>query len=70
MKKYLVSMMLVVLACTSVKAQNTVVNNPDNRAYVGLRLGGVLTCPGKNSVENVSIDAFKNGGGFESGGIC
>lgn len=50
-------------------AQNAIFNNPDNKAYFGLRVSGVVTCPGNVSEHNVSVDAFKNGGGFEIGGI-
>lgn len=70
MKKYLVSLAIAALAGVSVAtAQNSVVNNPDNKAYFGIRVGGEVTCPGKISAENVGISAFKNGGGVEFGGI-
>lgn len=62
-------MMLMVFACTSVIAQNIIVNNPDNKAYFGIRVGGEVTCPGMISVYNVGISVFKNGGGVEFGGI-
>jgi len=51
-------------------SQNVVVNNPNNKAYFGLRVGGDITCPGKISAENIGISVFKNGGGVEFGGIC
>jgi len=69
MKKFLVSTVLTVLACISVMAQNSIVNNPDNKAYFGIRVGGEVTCPGKISADNVGISIFKNGGGVEFGGI-
>ena len=69
MKKFLVSLMLVMTAGVTVMAQNTIVNNPDNKAYFGIRLGGEVTCPGKISVDNLGLSAFKNGGGVEFGGI-
>lgn len=69
MKKFLVSTILTVLACISVMAQNTIVNNPDNKAYFGIRVCGEVTCPGKISEDNVGISIFKNGGGVEFGGI-
>jgi len=53
----------------SVVAQNTIVNNPDNKAFFGIRIGGEVTCPGKISVENIGVNVFKNGGGIEFGGI-
>ena len=69
MRKFFVSAVLVVFACASVVAQNTIVNNPDNKAYFGIRVGGEVTCPGDISVENVGLSVFKNGGGVELGGI-
>lgn len=50
-------------------AQSSIVNKPNNKAYFGLRIGGDITCPGKITSGNVGIDAFKNGGGVEFGGI-
>lgn len=50
-------------------AQTNIVNNPDNKAYFGLRAGGEITCPGNISVENVGLSVFNNGGGFEIGTI-
>lgn len=50
-------------------AQNKVLNNPDNSAYFGIRVGGDITCPGKVSADNVGVSIFKNGGGIEFGGI-
>ena len=47
MKKILISAMLIVMGCFSMAAQNSIVNNPDNKAYFGIRVGGNLTCPGK-----------------------
>lgn len=50
-------------------AQNTILNNPANKAYFGIRVGGEITCPGKINDGNIGINAFKNGGGVEFGGI-
>lgn len=69
MKKIIVSLMLAISATVPAMAQNTIVNNPDNRAYFGIRVGGELTCPGKISADNIGISTFKNGGGVEFGGI-
>lgn len=63
------SMALTVLAGATALAQNTVVNNPDNKAYFGVRVGGEVTCPGKITADNVGISVFKNGGGVEFGGV-
>lgn len=69
MKKILVSTLFIVMACVSAMAQNTILNNPDNKAYFGIRVGGEITCPGNISAENVGVSIFKNGGGVELGGI-
>lgn len=69
MKNFLVSTVLIVLSCVSVMAQNTIVDNPDNKAYFGIRVGGEITCPGNISRDNVEVSVFKNGGGMELGGI-
>ncbi len=69
MKKYLVSVILVVLACVSMTAQNSIVNNPNNKAYFGLRIGGDVTCPGDITADNVGVSVFNVGGGVEFGGI-
>ena len=69
MKKYHVSAALLLLSGLPMFSQNPVVDNPNNKGYFGIRLGGEITCPGKLSVENFSVSAFKNGGGVEFGGI-
>lgn len=69
MKKILISAMLIVMGCFSMAAQNSIVNNPDNKAYFGIRVGGNLTCPGKLTSDDVDFSLFKNGGGVEVGGI-
>lgn len=50
-------------------AQSSIFNNPANKAYFGIRVGGDITCPGKISEDHVGLDVFKNGGGVEFGGI-
>ena len=69
MKKYIISLSLAVLTCATALSQNTIVNNPDNKAYFGIRVGGEVTCPGKTTEGNVGLNIFKNGGGVEFGGI-
>lgn len=62
-------MSLAVSGCLPLMAQNPVVNNPDNKPYFGIRVGGEVTCPGKLTEDNIGVSAFKNGGGVEFGGI-
>lgn len=69
MKKQIIALSAALLACLSAGAQSSIVNNPNNKAYFGLRVGGDITCPGKMKSENVGIDIFKNGGGIEFGGV-
>lgn len=61
--------MLVALGCFSMGAQNSIFNNPDNKAYFGIRVGGDITCPGNFKADHIGIKMFKNGGGVEFGGI-
>ncbi len=69
MKRLLLSMAVAGIAGLSAVAQDHVLNNPNNKAYFGLRVAGEIACPGKMTVDNVSLDCFNNGGGFEIGGI-
>lgn len=69
MKKFIAAIILAALAGASALAQNSIVDNPDNEAYFGVRIGGDVTCPGNITEDNISISFFNNGGGIEFGGI-
>lgn len=69
MKRFIISTALAGVVSLSMLAQNNIFNNPDNKAYFGIRVGGEITCPGNVSANNVGISVFKNGGGVEFGGI-
>ncbi|WP_160034715.1 outer membrane beta-barrel protein [Parabacteroides chinchillae] len=69
MRKLFIALTIMVLSAMSIMAQSTLVNNPNNKAYFGIRLGGEITCPGKITADNVGISVFNNGGGVEFGGI-
>ena len=69
MKKFLLSVAVMALGCVAAMAQSTVFNNPDNKGYFGVRVGADITCPGSVSANNVSVDLFKSGVGFEVGGV-
>lgn len=70
MRKSILTLVLAAAACLPMAAQdNSIVNNPDNKAYFGIRLGGEITCPGDVTSQGVGISAYKNGGGVELGGI-
>ncbi|MDE6268632.1 MAG: PorT family protein [Muribaculaceae bacterium] len=68
-KRYLISALLAVAAALPSLAQSTIFSNPSNRAYFGVRAGVDITSPGAITIEDVSLDVFKNGAGFEFGGI-
>ncbi len=73
MKKLLLSTTLVVGAVLSCAAEGVTSDNSNRRAYFGVRLSGDLVCPGpltaKIDGHNYGEKMFKNGGGFEIGGI-
>ncbi|MDE6574903.1 MAG: PorT family protein [Muribaculaceae bacterium] len=69
MKKILISTILVAIGCFSMTAQSSVLNNPDNKAYFGIRVGADVSCPGNITAGSVGLSVFNNGGGFEFGGI-
>lgn len=69
MRRFIISMVITAIAAMGTFAQNNIFNNPDNKAYFGLRAGGEITCPGNISVENIGLSVFNKGGGFEIGTI-
>lgn len=69
MKKQLLTAVALGVVALSSSAQDRIFNNPDNKAFFGLRLAGEVTCPGNISSMGIGIDMFKNGGGVEFGGI-
>ena len=77
MKKFLLSGVAFLLGISAANAQDAIFDNPDNRAYFGVRLGIDIACPTKvtQPVEfeghfiEMKTKAFKTGGGFSIGGI-
>ena len=69
MKKLLISTVLFFSTLLTGFAQTNIFNNPSNKAYFGIRVGGDITCPGKISAESIGISVYKNGGGVDFGGI-
>lgn len=69
MKKFILSVAISLMAIMPSLAQNSIFNNPDNKAYFGVRIGGEVTCPGNVSANHIGLDVFKSGGGIELGGI-
>ena len=69
MKKFIVSAVMAVITCMPMLAQSELLNNPNNKAYFGLRVGADIACPGKITADKVSVSTFKNGAGIEFGGI-
>lgn len=69
MKKFLILSALIAIGGTTMLAQNNIINNPNNKPFFGLRLGGEITCPGDFKTDGFNFDFFKVGGGVELGGI-
>lgn len=69
MKKSIIALSAIVLSCASVSAESSIFNSGDNKAYLGVRVGANVTCPGDVKVNNIGIDFFKNGGGIEFGAV-
>lgn len=59
---------VIALTVFQAKAQNEVVNNPDNRAKWGLRASLDVSNPGDLKLGNVKVGVFKSGVGFSLGG--
>lgn len=66
MKKLLLSLVAALTVAGAASAQN-VVNNPNNRAYFGIRASYDLTCPGSWKAHDHDMDLFKNGSGLSVG---
>ena len=58
---------MIGLVCLSARAQGNIFDNPDNRTYFGLRLGGDVICPGDYKTGNFKTDLYKNGAGLNAG---
>lgn len=69
MKKLLLTVVALGAVAFSSTAQDRIFNNPDNKAFFGVRVAGEVTCPGKVSSDGIGVKMFKNGGGVEFGGI-
>lgn len=69
MKKSIIALSALILSCASVSAQSSIFFSDNNKAYLGVRVGADVTCPGNVKDNNISIDMFKNGGGIEFGAI-
>lgn len=66
--KKLIATALGVMALTA-SAQNDIFDNPDNKAYFGVRAGLDISAPGDLKLNNLKIDGFKPGAGFNVGAI-
>lgn len=69
MKKSFIALSAIVLSCASLSAESSIFNSGDNKAYLGVRVGADITCPGNVKVNNIGIDLYKNGGGIEFGAV-
>ena len=69
MKKFFLLMLGILVSGAAANAQSTIFNNPENKAYFGVRVGADVNCPGSVYDDFISLDIFKNGAGLEFGGI-
>ena len=68
MKKSVLSLIAgLMLAAPAALAQDEIFDNPENRAYLGVRLGVDISCPTDLSNNGFHIDLFKPGAGFDAG---
>lgn len=58
-----------IIGAGALSAQSSIVNNPANKGYFGVRVSGDIACPGKVKSGSVSMDMFSVGGGVEAGVI-
>ncbi len=68
MKKLLAAFFIGLATVTGASAQD-IFDNPENHAYLGVRAGLDLTCPGNVKSDFVSVDLFNVGAGFDAGVI-
>jgi len=66
-KTFIAALMLSAGLCAS--AQSSVVNNPANRGYFGVRASLDVACPGDYKAGNLSVDMYNPGAGFSAGAI-
>lgn len=68
MKKFVLSL-IACLICVFMNAQSTVLNNPNNKAHFGVRIGAGLVCPSDVSSNGVGVSMFKTGLMSEIGAV-
>lgn len=64
MKKLILGLMALTGAVASLQAQSYLTDNPDNKAYFGVRIGIDVS-----STAGESVDTYSNGAGFSIGGV-
>lgn len=76
MKKLFIIFGLILASLSGLNAQTVTVDlgdrifdNPDNRPYLGVRLGLDIMTPGDVSADNVHVGLYKPGAGFDAGAI-
>lgn len=68
MKKLVLSLIACII-CISMNAQSTVLNNPDNKAHFGVRVGAGLVCPSDVTSDGIGVSMFKTGLMTEIGAV-
>lgn len=70
MKKLILVLLTILSACPlMLKAQGDIFDSPDNKVYLGARLGLDISCPGDVRMDRLSVDLFDSGAGFDAGVI-
>lgn len=66
-KTILLALALTAGAASTAFAANPIVNNPDNKSYVGVRLSAESSVPGNLSYGNIKENNFNAGAGISAG---
>ncbi|MBD5268060.1 MAG: PorT family protein [Bacteroides sp.] len=69
MKKILLLALSLFAGVSAVSAANPIVDNPNNKPYVGVRLNLESNIPGNVNFSNTSVNAFNPGAGISVGAI-
>ena len=69
MKKTILLALALLAGATSLSAASPVVNNPDNKPYLGVRVSAEASIPGNLSYSNVKTNNFDPGAGVSVGAV-
>jgi len=69
MNKAILTTFVALAVILTSRAENAIFDNPDNKPYLGVRIGLDVSCPGKLKAGNIGVDFFDNGAGLEFGAV-